>query len=287
MMLTLGAALLGSLLGTIQTDTTIVVPAGSRLDVHQMAGEIVIRTWNRNEVRVQAEHGSRERIIVRNEGSIVTVEADSRRPGPQIVDYVITVPARMDLSLGGLNVSIDVEGTQGNVDARTVNGPIRVVGGSGRLNLEAVNGAVQVENARGNVNATAINGRLTLRNVQGAIDAETVSGRIILEGVQSSNVIASSVSGQIVYDGAIANGGRYSFSTHSGSILLGLPRNINATVTLAQVTGSFSSTIPVLASAGTTRGRRQSVTLGTGEAVIEAETFSGGIRIVEQGQALR
>lgn len=287
MMLTLGVALLGSLLGTIQTDTTIVVPAGSRLDVHQMGGEIVVRTWNRNEVRVQAEHGSRETIIVRNEGSIVTVEADSRRPGPQIVDYVITVPARMDLSLGGLNVSIDVDGTQGNVDASTVNGPIRVVGGSGRLNLEAVNGAVHVEDARGNVNATAINGRLTLRNVQGSIDAETVSGRIILEGVQSSNVIASSVSGQVVYDGAIANGGRYSFSTHSGSIVLGLPRNIDATVTLAQVSGSFSSTIPVLATAGNTRGRRQSVTLGSGEAVIEAESFSGAIRIVERGQALR
>lgn len=280
----IATALMGTLLGPIQTDTTIIVPAGSRLDVHPMGGEIVIRTWDRNEVRVQAEHSSRQRIRVRTEGSIVRVEAESNRPGPEIVDYQITIPARMDLSLGGISVDIDVEGTQGQVDATTVNGDIRVIGGSGRLALQAVNGDVTIENARGTVDAGTVNGSVRIRSVQGPVDVESVSGRIVLDEIESTNVIASSVSGRIFYDGAITSGGRYSFSTHSGSITLGVPRPLNATVSVAQINGSVSSTFTAVEASSGVRNRRQTFTIGTGEAVIEVETFSGSIRIGERGQ---
>lgn len=284
MFLSLSAVVLSTLLHPIVTDTTIIVPAGARLDVHTMAGEIVVRTWERNEVRVQAEHSSRQRVRVWNEGSIVRVAAESNRAGPQIVDYEITVPARMDLSLGGVSVDVDVEGTQGQVDATTVNGDIRVVGGSGRLALQAVNGSIEVRDAQGTVDAGAVNGSVRVRGVRGPVDVETVSGRIVLEEIESNNVLASSVSGRIFYDGVVANGGRYSFSTHSGSITLAVPRNLNATVSVAQVSGSISSSFAAVQTASTgRRERRQTYTIGTGAAVVEAETFSGGIRIAERG----
>ena len=284
MFLTLSAVVLSTLVHPIVTDTTIIVPAGARLDVHSMAGEIVVRTWERNEVRVQAEHSSRQRVRVWNEGSIVRVTTESNRAGPQIVDYEITVPARMDLSLGGISVDVDVEGTQGQVDASTVNGDIRVVGGTGRLALQAVNGSIDIRDARGTVDAGAVNGSVRVRGVRGPVDVETVSGRIVLEQIESNNVIASSVSGRIFYDGAVMNGGRYAFSTHSGSITLGVPRNLNATISVAQVNGSWSSSfVGMQDSSGGGRNRRQTYTIGTGAAVIEAETFSGSIRVVERG----
>ena len=265
-------------------DTTIIVPAGARLDVHPMGGEIIVRTWNRNEVRVRADLSSRQRIEVTHEGSVVKVQTESSRPGPEIVDYEITVPARMDLSLGGVSVDIDVEGTEGQVDATTVNGDIRVIGGTGRLMLQAVNGDVRVEGARGTVDAGAVNGTVRLRNVRGPIDVETVSGRIVLEGIESNSVVASSVSGRIFYDGTIVNDGRYAFSSHSGSITLGVPAGLNATVTVAQVSGSLSSTFQAVQTSNGDRSRRRTYTIGNGTALIEAETFSGTIRIAQRGE---
>ena len=299
MTLTLGTALLALLLGPTeglasgeldgglpgqqQTDTTIIVPAGARLEVHPMGGEIVVRTWERNEVRVQADHSSRSRVRVRTEGSIVKVDTDSSRPGPEIVDYVITVPARMDLLLGGVSVDIDVQGTQGRVEATTVNGDIQVVGGGGRLQLQAVNGDVRVEGARGAVDARAVNGAVELTNIQGQVEAETVSGRVILQDIVSNEVSASSVSGRIFFDGPIADNGRYSFSTHSGSITLAVPPSVNATISVGQISGTLTSSFAGLVSQGD-RNRRQTFTLGTGTAMIEAETFSGRIRIARRGE---
>lgn len=283
-MLTLGVALITALAGPITTDTTLVVPAGMRLDVHGMAGQIVVRTWSRDEVRIQADHGPNMRIAVSREGSVVQVRAQGARSANQSVSYDITVPPRMDLSLGGVNLDIDVEGTRGQVEAETVNGNIRVIGGTGVIDIETVQGNVEVEASRGNVEAASVSGNVTLRNVQGSVEAGTVSGRVIMEQIASNDLVASSVSGSIFFDGLVANDGRYSFSSHSGPITLALPDAINATVTVAQMRGSLISSFGVLQNAALEQGRRQSFTIGNGAAMIETETFSGRIRVAKRGE---
>ncbi|MEX2583093.1 MAG: hypothetical protein WD766_07455, partial [Gemmatimonadota bacterium] len=107
MMMTLSATLLTLLLAGPQlSDTTITIAAGTRLDLHTQGGEIVVDTWERNEVRIQAIHGIRDNISVTRAGDVVRVRADSRRGAPGIVDYRVTAPAAMDLDLGGLYADI-------------------------------------------------------------------------------------------------------------------------------------------------------------------------------------
>src|SRR2546422_1006208 len=57
-------ATLAALALTQQTDTTVQVRSGARLEISNFGGEIAVKTWSRNAVRVVAEHSSRDRISV-------------------------------------------------------------------------------------------------------------------------------------------------------------------------------------------------------------------------------
>ena len=74
-----------------QTDETVAVAKGARLTVDNFAGEVVIKAWDRDSLRVQARHGSRAKVNIRTTPSGVVVTA--QQPTPSSVDYEITAPA--------------------------------------------------------------------------------------------------------------------------------------------------------------------------------------------------
>src|SRR2546428_13812221 len=78
-----------------QTDTTVPVRAGARLEISNFGGEIAVKTWNRNAVRVMAEHSSRDRIRVDASDQVVRVKTEAGRGGPAPIDHPITEPARL------------------------------------------------------------------------------------------------------------------------------------------------------------------------------------------------
>jgi hypothetical protein len=89
---------------TPRTDQTVDVARGTQLVLSSQAGEATVRTWDRDAVRVQASHGARERIDVQTADNAVRVRArtasGSRGPAG-LVDYTITVPRWMPVSLSG------------------------------------------------------------------------------------------------------------------------------------------------------------------------------------------
>jgi DUF4097 and DUF4098 domain-containing protein YvlB len=281
--LTSAILLAGILTAPQQADTTIIVAATERLEVQTAGGEIIVDTWDRNEVRIVAEYGSRDELRVSTSGAVLRVRSESSR-GLAIIDYRITVPPAMDLELVGMHADISVDGSQGQVGARTVNGDITVIGGGGQVEVETVQGDVVVEGARASVRARSVSGQVRLRDISGPIDAQTVSGSVVMLGIESNQVEATAVSGGIFYDGPIRDNGRYSFVSHSGSVTLALPEAPNATVSVAVLSGSIRSSFPGMVGSTDGRGRRQSFTVGSGSASVEIESFSGSVRLVRRGE---
>src|SRR5438876_1936986 len=115
-----------------QTDTTVPVRAGARLEINNFGGEIAVKTWSRNAVRVVAEHSSRDRITVDASDQVVRVKTEGGRRGPSQIDYAVTVPAWMPLNLSGVYTDIKVDGAQNEITAETVQGEITVLGGGGQ-----------------------------------------------------------------------------------------------------------------------------------------------------------
>lgn len=272
---------------TPQTDETIAVQRGARLAVNNFAGEVVVRTWEKDALRVVARHQPRIRVSIRPGTSSVSITSGGNM-GPGSVDYEITAPAWMAVRIEGTYNFVTIEGTQAEVFANTVRGDVIVKGGTGVVTAKSVEGEVQVSNAKGKVTASSVNEKVTVKDTSGDIAAESVNGAITLTGIDSKIVEVSTVNGTIVYEGRLVDGGHYTFGTHNGDILLGLPDSVNATFTIRTYQGSIGTdfTLDGYNPAEARRGRRVTATLGNGSAEVNLETFGGSIRL-RKGSAVR
>jgi len=264
-----------------QTDTVLSVQPGTRLDIDTFGGEVVVRTWSRNEMRIQADHSSRTRVGISQSGSAVRLRPRSSR-GVANVDFEVTVPTGTNVEINGTFVGATMEGQLGEVRVETVNGDIKVSGAADYVYLYSVQGNVELSDTEGDVDVHSVNGSLRMTNVTGRINADATNGRIILEGIRSSDVEAATVNGSVRYDGTIEDSGRYRLSTHSGDVTLAVSQSINATMSVSTFSGHFDAGFPITLTRTATEQRRFSFTVGDGSARVDLESFSGNIRIEQR-----
>ena len=269
-----------------QTDQTVPVSRGTRLQVNNFAGEVIVRTWEKDTLRVVARHRSGTRVSVRPEPSAVAVSSSTSSGPPGSVDYEISAPAWMPVRVEGTYAFISVEGSQADIAAENVRGDIVIKGGTGTVTARSIEGEVLVEGARGKITVNGVNEGVRVIDATGDILAETTNGDIALSRIESASVEATTVNGDITFEGRIPERGRYRFASHNGDIILMLEETANATITARSYQGDFRSALPVKGPpAGEVRGgRRVAYTLGSGRADIEVETFSGDIRIRRPGE---
>ncbi len=263
--------------GGTHTDTSFAVPTGSQLAVHNFQGDIVVRPWGKNQVRIIAEHGARARIVVNREGTSYDVRARGPRR-PESVDYMITAPPWMALDVEGVHGDIDIEGWKSDVVVETVNGNVALTGGEGLIRLSSVTGEVKVERARGRLQLSTVEDGIEVHDATGEISAEAVIGDVMLDRVRSTLLEASSVNGDIQFTGWVDAAGRYRFSTHNGDLDVQLPQAGDATVNVSTFSGGFESAFPMRFT-DAQPGRNFRFTLGTGKASVDLESFMGTINL--------
>ena len=188
----------------------------------------------------------------------------------------------MPLKVDGTYCFITVDGTQAEVSAESVRGDITIKGGSGFVTAKSVEGFVAVDGARGKLAVSSVNEHVDITDASGDITADTINGGMTLARISSASVDVSTVNGTIAYQGSIADGGHYSFATHNGNLLLDIPEKSNATVSVRTYDGSFKTAFASLQPPNRSdlqRGRRVTMTMGTGSADVSLESFGGVIRI--------
>lgn len=266
------------------TDQTVPVQKGQRLQVENFAGEVLVKAWNKDEMRVVADHDSRAKVNVRTAGVEINVSA-SRSGAPGSVDYVISVPAWLPVRVNGPFNFVSIEGTQSDVQVETTRGDVMLKGGSGVVSLKSIEGEIIVEDARGKLKLETVNEGISIRGATGDITATTINGDIRMLGMKAASLEATTVNGDIIYEGTVADA-FYRCSTHNGDITLALPENASASVSVRTYQGEMKSSFATAADAGESprRGRRHTFTLGNGAAQIEMESFGGDVRIRKIGE---
>lgn len=260
-----------------QTDQTVAVSRGARLAVENFAGEIEVRAWDRDAVRVQARHSSRVKIDIRTTETGLTVRGSGGGTGS--IDYEINAPSWMPVRVDGQFNFVSIEGLQSEVAVETVRGDIVIKGGSGSISAKSIQGEVTIDGARGRINASSVNESIEITGASGDIVAETTNGSITMTKVDAKSVDGSTVNGDIVYDGSIADRAQYRFVTHNGDITVAVPPTSNATFSVRTYNGEFSPSLPVKGTGEPKRGKRATYVLGTGSAEVEMESFGGSIRL--------
>jgi DUF4097 and DUF4098 domain-containing protein YvlB len=271
-----------------RTDQTVDVAKGTRLVLNNNAGEVVVRSWDRDQVRVQATHGDRDNIDIQTAEMTVRIRARAARGPSSLVDYQVTVPRWMPVNLSGTYLEATIEGTTAEVNVETVHGNVRVVGGSGNVSARSVEGLISVDKATGRVTASSVNEGIKVMNVTGDVSAETTNGDIVIENAQTSSLEVSTVNGDVTFNGTVRDKGVYRLTTHGGDIRVGLGGAGNATVFVRTFQGDFTADFPIQLPEGQSPrsgSKRFNFTLGTGSARIEVQSFNGDI-VLAKGRVL-
>jgi DUF4097 and DUF4098 domain-containing protein YvlB len=267
-----------------QTDQTVSVSRGARLAIDNYAGEVVIRVWDKDAVRVQARHNSRTKVDIHADANAVTVGTATAVKSSGSIDYDITVPAWMPLKIEGHYDFVTVEGVQSEISVTTVRGDI-VLKNIGSVIAKTIEGAIEVDGARGKTALSSVNEDIKIAGVSGDLSADTTNGSIALARIESTNVEVATVNGDITYEGQLPAKAHLSFSTHGGDITLTVPDSANATFNVRTYSGEFGASVPVKGpdASSVRRGKRVTYTLGNGSAEVELESFGGDIRLRRAG----
>ena len=175
------AHLILALLLMAPTDQTVQVAKGTKLDVNNFAGDVVIKTWDKDAVRVEVNHSDRETIDIKQNDQTLTVRGRSSRGPLRSLDYNITVPGWMAVNVSGNYADVTMEGVGGDVTVDTTHGDIKVRGGSGFVSLKTVMGEITLEKAKGRVEVRDVNESIHLADINGDLSAESTNGSIILD----------------------------------------------------------------------------------------------------------
>ncbi|MBA3655977.1 MAG: DUF4097 family beta strand repeat protein [Gemmatimonadaceae bacterium] len=262
-----------------QIDTVVPLERGGTVDLTIISGRIRVTGWDRQDVKLSA---SIDRGYVRMDAGMsrvrLSVEGDRGRAGEAVFD--LSVPRGTRLVMNSVSGDIVSARTLGEVNAESVSGDIEISDVLRRLSIESVSGSQKITDVVGDVRAAAVSGRIEMDNITGDIDAESVSGRVIMLDVKSKFVKAGSVSGRVVFAGAIDPAGRYEFESHSGSIRLAVPENTGAMLRVETFSGHVESDFPVTLQPNRGGQNRFEFQIGNGRARISAESFSGSINII-------
>jgi len=279
------AELILAVMAVTTTDQTVDVAKGTKLAVNNFAGDVVVKTWGRDAVRVEVTHSDRETVDIKQAEQTLSIRSRSTRGGPpRSLDYTITVPTWMGISVNGTYAYVTAEGVGGDVSVETNQGDITVRGGSGFVSLKSVQGEIVLEKAKGRVEVRAVNEGIRLADVSGDLSAESTNGSITLDRIDSANVDLYTVNGNISYDGPIKDRGLYRLTTHNGMIALPIAERANLTLAARTYNGGIRATFPLPGDNTERRGKRVTLTLGNGSAHVELESFSGSIALRRPGE---
>lgn len=267
-----------------QMDQTVPATRGTRLVIDNVAGEVVVHAWDKDSVRVQARHNNRTKVNVHTGSNAINLEAVAISGPAGSVDYEITAPVWMSMKIEGHYDFVTIDGIQGDVSVETVRGDI-VLKNVGPATAKTIEGRIQVESARGKLALSSVNEEIKVSGASGDVSADTTNGEITLERMESSTIEITTINGDIKYDGALSDRGRYSFATHNGDLDLALPENTNATFNVRTYHGEFSASLRVKGPdrSQVRQGKRVTYTIGNGSAEVELESFGGDITLRRGG----
>ena len=92
-----------------ETERTITVSEGTRLEVANHAGEVTIRGWDKDEVQFLAEHGSRDEVEVVDDDRR-PLPGEAARKGARLADRIsrASVPTMREFRQVGLMIGIEL-----------------------------------------------------------------------------------------------------------------------------------------------------------------------------------
>jgi DUF4097 and DUF4098 domain-containing protein YvlB len=184
------------------------VGPGAVISITNNYGPVSVKPSGSSQVVVETvSHSDSIRVVNEQHGDRIELRSTSSRPGTNLVDYTVLVPAAAFVSM------------------RSSDGTLRVQGLRGDVVLEAASGSIEVTNiSDAHLHVNTLSGPISLTDISNShLDIHSVSGDVNLHNVAGPSVDVNSGSGRITYDGDPGRIGEYLLSSHSGNLEVSIP----------------------------------------------------------------
>lgn len=243
-------------------------PAGL-VAVSNLAGSVVVKGWDKAEVAVAGTLGKgSERLEFEVSGDRTTIKVILPKHAHDVdgSDLEIRVPAGSRL---------DVDTVSADITASEITGP---------LSFQTVSGEVSATGPAKGVHAQSVSGGIKVDAGAAQISAKTVSGTVTVKAASPQDVEMESVSGDLRFEGGLAQGGSFRASTVSGSVDAALPSSLAADFSLGTFSGDLRSAFGdnSTARAEDHSGKRLNFTTGAGGSRVKIKTFSGDVTLTKR-----
>jgi DUF4097 and DUF4098 domain-containing protein YvlB len=237
--------------------------------VHGSPGRQVVVASTTHSAKVEVDQSASQD---RRRVEILTHAVPDQKPTADEarVDYDITVPS-------GISVTVS-----------TATAPITADGLSGDVTLSSDTGQINVRNvAKVHVHVRGVTAPVNLSGINNShVEITSSGGAVQLVDVSGPKVYVGTTSGNIAYRGDCSGGGDYSFTTHSGAIDVTLPETASFDVSARSVSGTVQNDFPLQEKSHTSfvpkSGSSFAGTSNSGSSSVELQSFSGRIRVKKQ-----
>ena len=266
------------------------------------SGNINVHGWDKKEVRARVTDGmsigfepagASAAAPPRELTLIITGRRGAMTSCVPFGSLELYVPREATVNLQSSDAEIRVSDV-GKVRIATQNGAVAVDGASRGVEVSSLGGEISVRNSKGSIKVHSVGGAIDLHRVASNLagdvcEAITVGGEITVAQASHAQVNLQTVGGDIVFNGALARGGRYNFQTISGDLGLILPPDSSFRVN-ATLQGELETDFPLKISTASpeppNNSRKHRVVpqqvegrFGTGDALINLSTFNGSVHL--------
>ena len=203
------------------------------------------------------------------------------KKGKGAVDLDIFVPEGATVWVKTTGASVEIEDISGGVDVYTVTGNVKFAGNPKQLYAESMGGEVSITGESASIRAKTGQGPITFRGSGEDVTLVTVGGKITVSGPRLTRGHFESVTGDIIFDGALEPGSSVGFQTHSGRVELTLPRDAGADCVVTTIKGDLQVDfdVPEALERDGAQGPEREFTIGDGGAHVKIQTFDGPVAI--------
>lgn len=282
------------------SEKSIKADANINLTLCVTQGTVKVNGWNRSEVRVFVQDGSKFAFKVQLKSPksgdpallmVTGVETKTRYAAPSECiwggEIEIDVPVNATINITGEETTTTID-TVKKARVTTIGGDISLRNIAAGITASAGQGDVTVEESEGGMILTSTTGNILVfdagpSDIGDMFKAKTNSGSISLQQLGYRQIEVNSISGSVAFNGEIQSGGAYRLSTSKGSIRVAIPAASNCHVVASYGYGNFSTEIPIkIETENIAEGPIKTVVgkIGSGgEALLKLTTNNGSINI--------
>ena len=263
-------------------DESWKIDADATISIENIAGEIEIKGWDRNEAHLTGTLGNSvdelEFSASESRLDISVINKSSRNIDSTELKLMMPIGASIDAT--AVSADIGVSGLDNEkLTASSVSGDVVVSATSRRVSIESVSGSVEFKGETERISAESVSGDVELSGISGEISATTVSGDMELYAGSVNNAKLETVSGDMTVEAEISGNGKLTAESMSGDVVFNLPSSQSGSFKAESFSGRIYTDFGSVEKTKHGPGSRLKHSTGSGGSEVRVETFSGNIKL--------